>query len=129
MLTSLCVVQFTTLKDQSLIHQEAFIDGKWVSPKDGATIKVTSKFRTSAWTQPDLNPRPIDPATTEVLGAVPELGVTEAIAAIEAAGAAFKTWSKTTAKVCLLRRGTSFLAIAYEDSASPASSRHLEKVL
>ncbi|KAG9019689.1 succinate semialdehyde dehydrogenase NADP+ linked [Tulasnella sp. 427] len=71
---------FTSLKDPSLIRQEAFIDGKWVSPKGDATIRVTN------------------PATTEVLGSVPDLGVEEAQLAINAAGSAFKSWSKTTAK-------------------------------
>jgi len=42
-----------------------------------------------------------DPANDEVLGTVPEMGVAETKAAIDAAAAAFKTWSKTTAKVCL----------------------------
>ena len=41
----------------------------------------------------------VDPATTEELGTVPELGLAEAKEAINAASRAFKTWSKTTAKV------------------------------
>jgi succinate-semialdehyde dehydrogenase / glutarate-semialdehyde dehydrogenase len=40
----------------------------------------------------------LDPATDEVLGSIPEMGVEEAQAAIDSAGEAFKTWSKTTAK-------------------------------
>ncbi|KAG9045492.1 succinate semialdehyde dehydrogenase NADP+ linked [Tulasnella sp. UAMH 9824] len=71
---------FASLKDPSLIRQDAFIDGKWVSPKGDATIKVTN------------------PATTEVLGTVPDFGVEETRVAIDAAGSAFKSWSKTTAK-------------------------------
>ena len=43
----------------------------------------------------------IDPATTEELGTVPEMGLEETKEAIEAASKAFKTWSKTTGKVCL----------------------------
>ena len=42
-----------------------------------------------------------DPATTEELGTVPEMGLEETKEAIDAASKAFKTWSKTTAKVCL----------------------------
>ena len=41
----------------------------------------------------------IDPATTEELGTVPEMGLEETKEAIEAASKAFKTWSKTTGKV------------------------------
>lgn len=37
--------QFASLKDPSLIRQDAFIDGKWVSPKGDAVIKVTSEYR------------------------------------------------------------------------------------
>ncbi|KAG8924850.1 succinate semialdehyde dehydrogenase NADP+ linked [Tulasnella sp. 408] len=72
--------RFASLKDPSLIRQDAFIDGKWVSPKGDAIIKVTN------------------PATTEVLGTVPDFGVEETRVAIDAAGSAFKSWSKTTAK-------------------------------
>ena len=42
-----------------------------------------------------------DPATTEELGTVPELGLEDTKHAIDAASKAFKTWSKTTAKVRL----------------------------
>ena len=38
-------------------------------------------------------------ATTEELGTVPELGLEDTKHAIDAASKAFKTWSKTTAKV------------------------------
>lgn len=40
-----------------------------------------------------------DPATAEELGTVPEMGLAETKEAIDAASKAFKTWSKTTAKV------------------------------
>ncbi|TBU36821.1 Aldehyde/histidinol dehydrogenase [Dichomitus squalens] len=68
------------LKESSLIHNQAYIDGKWVSAKEGGVIKVTN------------------PATTEELGTVPELGLEETKQAIDAASKALKTWSKTTAK-------------------------------
>ena len=42
----------------------------------------------------------VDPANLEEIGTVPDMGLTETKEAIEAAAAAFKTWSKTTAKVC-----------------------------
>nr|VWO98109.1 Adenylate cyclase [Ganoderma boninense] len=68
------------LKESSLIRHQAFIDGKWVDANEGAVIKVTN------------------PATTEELGTVPEMGLAETKQAIDAASKAFKTWSKTTAK-------------------------------
>lgn len=43
--------------------------------------------------------RSSDPATREELGTVPEMGIEETKDAINAAGEAFVTWSKTTAKV------------------------------
>lgn len=43
--------------------------------------------------------RSSDPATKEELGTVPEMGIEETKDAIKAAGEAFVTWSKTTAKV------------------------------
>ncbi|KAG8760600.1 succinate semialdehyde dehydrogenase NADP+ linked [Ceratobasidium sp. 428] len=71
---------FSGVKDQSLIKNQAFIAGQWVDAKDGGKIKVTN------------------PATGEVLGTVPELGVEDTKKAIQHAAEAFKTWSKTTAK-------------------------------
>ncbi|KAH9854802.1 succinate-semialdehyde dehydrogenase [Lenzites betulinus] len=68
------------LKDASLIRTQGFIDGKWVDAKEGGVIKVTN------------------PATSEELGSIPEMGVAETKEAIDAAAKAFKTWSKTTAK-------------------------------
>ncbi|CAE6429627.1 unnamed protein product [Rhizoctonia solani] len=71
---------FSAVKDQSLLKYQAFIAGQWVDAKDGGKIKVTN------------------PATGEVLGTVPELGVEETKKAIQVADEAFKSWSKTTAK-------------------------------
>jgi acyl-CoA reductase-like NAD-dependent aldehyde dehydrogenase len=45
----------------------------------------------------------LDPATGEELGTVPEMGLEETKEAIDAAGRAFTTWSRTTAKVTDLR--------------------------
>ncbi|KAI1783946.1 Aldehyde/histidinol dehydrogenase [Ganoderma leucocontextum] len=68
------------LKEPSLVHHQAYIDGKWLDANEGAVIKVTN------------------PATAEELGTVPEMGLAETKQAIDAASRAFKTWSKTTAK-------------------------------
>ena len=56
-----------------------FIDGSWQDARSGSTFEVT------------------DPATGEVIGAVPDGGADEARDAIAAAEAAFGTWSTTTA--------------------------------
>jgi succinate-semialdehyde dehydrogenase/glutarate-semialdehyde dehydrogenase len=66
------------VKDKSLFRQSCYIDGAWVNGE--STINVTN------------------PATGEVLGTVPNLGAAETRKAIEAADAAFKTWSKMLAK-------------------------------
>ena len=53
----------------------------------------------SILTKPTLTLNLEDPATTEELGTIPEMGLPETQEAIDAAAAAFKTWGKTTAKV------------------------------
>jgi len=68
------------LKDPSLIKTQGLINGQWIDAKSGGKILVTN------------------PATTEELGSVPEMGLEETKQAINAAGEAFKTWSTTTAK-------------------------------
>ncbi|KAJ8501862.1 hypothetical protein ONZ45_g11995 [Pleurotus djamor] len=68
------------LKDSSLIKNQAFINGKWLDAKDGATISVNN------------------PATNEEIGTIPEMGLEETKEAIDAASTAFQTWGKTTAK-------------------------------
>ncbi|KAF5364154.1 hypothetical protein D9756_000319 [Leucocoprinus leucothites] len=68
------------LKDPSLIKFQGYIDGKWVDAKNEEKITV------------------INPATNEELGTVPDMGLAETQEAIQAAAAAFPSWSKTTAK-------------------------------
>jgi succinate-semialdehyde dehydrogenase/glutarate-semialdehyde dehydrogenase len=68
------------LSDKSLFKSESFINGEWI--KGSKTFKVT------------------DPGTGKTLGEVADHGVEETKQAIEAASTAFKTWRKTTAKVC-----------------------------
>ncbi|OJA20323.1 hypothetical protein AZE42_05446 [Rhizopogon vesiculosus] len=69
-----------SLQDPSLIKNQAYIDGKWMNATEGGTILVTN------------------PATDEELGTVPEMGLAETKSAIAAAGKAFASWGKTTAK-------------------------------
>ncbi|KXN89500.1 Glutarate-semialdehyde dehydrogenase DavD [Leucoagaricus sp. SymC.cos] len=68
------------LKDPSLIKFQGLIGGKWVDAKSGEKISV------------------INPATNEELGTIPEMGLAETQEAIDAAAAAFPSWSRTTAK-------------------------------
>lgn len=64
-----------------LLKAKAFVNGEWVDAKSGKTFEVTN------------------PATTEVIGKVPDMDVTDTQAAIVAANEAFKSWGNTTAKV------------------------------
>ena len=88
------------LKDPSLIRTQGLVNGKWVDGEDGRTISVTS----SVLLPPCLMtladpPHPVDPANNAELGTVPEMTLAQTKEAIAAAGGAFKSWSKTTAKV------------------------------
>ncbi|MCG3864225.1 MULTISPECIES: NAD-dependent succinate-semialdehyde dehydrogenase [unclassified Photobacterium] len=64
----------------SLFKQQAFINGQWSDAFSGKTVNITN------------------PATDEVIGHVPLMGVEETNIAIDAADKAYRLWSKTTAK-------------------------------
>src|SRR5438045_1773028 len=66
------------LKDKSLLKDKCYIDGKWIAAD--ASIEVTN------------------PATADVIVAVPKLGRRETKLAIEAAEKAQKLWAAKTAK-------------------------------
>lgn len=66
------------LNDPSLLCDKCYIDGQWIGSNQ--TFDVTN------------------PATGDVVGSVPDLGVDETRQAIEAANAAFKEWAATPAK-------------------------------
>jgi succinate-semialdehyde dehydrogenase/glutarate-semialdehyde dehydrogenase len=68
------------LTDSDLFRQQCYIDGEWVTTDARAAIEVSN------------------PATGEILGSVPNLGVDETRAAIEAAAAALASWKSRTAK-------------------------------
>jgi len=76
------------LTDPSLLHQQCYVDGTWISAPNGATLAVTN------------------PATGDHLGTVPSLGQAETEAAVAAAHGAFPAWAAKTAKErsILLRR-------------------------
>src|SRR6266849_4727905 len=76
------------LKDARLLREACYVDGAWLTSVTGATTNVDN------------------PATGEILGTVPRLGVAETRAAIVAANQAFPGWSKKTGKerAAVLRR-------------------------
>lgn len=69
-----------TLSDNDLFKQQALINGQWVAPDDLPKIAVTN------------------PATLEVIGHVPNMGVIGAKEAIESSKVALQTWKLKTAK-------------------------------
>ena len=66
------------IKDSSLLREECYINGKWISSDD--RLEVTN------------------PATGDVIASVPKLGQKETAEAIAAADAAMKGWAAKTAK-------------------------------
>lgn len=61
------------------VHDKLYINGQWVAPKGTGKIEV------------------IDPSTEEVCGVVPSGNADDVNAAVAAARAAFKTWSRSSA--------------------------------
>ncbi|MCQ4318735.1 NADP-dependent succinate-semialdehyde dehydrogenase [Stutzerimonas stutzeri] len=68
------------LKDPDLLRHQAYINGQWSDASDGATMEI------------------YNPASGESLGRVPNLGVEQTRAAIEAARIAQPAWRALTAK-------------------------------
>lgn len=68
------------LNDASLLIEQAFINGKWVSADNGKTVAIAN------------------PANAEIIGHVPVMGAKETQAAIEAANKALPAWRALTAK-------------------------------
>ena len=89
------------LKDNSLLKTKAYIDGKWCDANDGTRFDVTN------------------PATGEVIATVPDMGVDETRAAIEAANATWPAWRSKTAKerAAILRKLYFLLMDNQEDLA------------
>jgi succinate-semialdehyde dehydrogenase / glutarate-semialdehyde dehydrogenase len=87
------------LKDKSLLKEQCYIDGKWVS--GAATIDVTN------------------PVNEMIIGTVPKLGKAETTQAIEAAERAQKPWAKKSAKdrSIILRKWFNLMMENQEDLA------------
>jgi len=66
--------------DETLFHQQCYVDGKWLDADDHQAIPVTN------------------PADGGVLGSVPLFGAAETARAIDAAQAALSGWTSKTAK-------------------------------
>ncbi|HUA88576.1 MAG TPA: NADP-dependent succinate-semialdehyde dehydrogenase [Steroidobacteraceae bacterium] len=90
------------LRDPDLLRTRAFVAGEWVDAADGRTHEVTN------------------PASGEVLGTVPVLGVAETRRAIQAAADAFPAWAARTAKerAAILRRWYELLMTNQDDLAT-----------
>ena len=67
------------LNDPTLFRQQAFINGEWIDSQNKETFDVTN------------------PATTKVIGKVPDMGTNETKLAIESANAAWPAWRSKTA--------------------------------
>ncbi|KAF1951727.1 succinic semialdehyde dehydrogenase [Byssothecium circinans] len=68
------------LNDKSLLKEQTYVNGEWISAKSGKTFEVT------------------DPATGKPIGRMPEFDRADTEAAIAAAAAAFPSFRKTTAR-------------------------------
>lgn len=89
------------LKDISLFRQACYIDGKWIEPTSSEVIDVD------------------DPATGEIVGHVPKLGIARVREAVDAAARAFPAWRRRTAKerATVLRRWFELIMANQEDLA------------
>jgi len=89
------------LKDPSLFRQANCVDGKWIEADSGRTIAVKN------------------PATGEVIGEVPALGVAETRRAIEAAHRAQPAWRAMLAKerAAILRKLNDLMLANADDLA------------
>lgn len=87
--------------NSSLIKQSGYINGQWCEADNGATISVTN------------------PATGECLGLVPDMGINETRAAIDAASQALVSWREVAPKerARLLRRWHDLILEHKEDLA------------
>ena len=89
------------LTDARLLRSFSYIGGKWAAASDGATQPVT------------------DPASGQVVGHVAALSGAEAVAAVDAAQAAFAGWSMTLPqdRAAILRRWFDLMMEHKEDLA------------
>ena len=90
-----------TLSNPALFRQACYVDGAWVTARSGATLTVDN------------------PATDDLIGAVPKLGAAETRQAIDAASRAFPAWRKKPGRerAAVLRRWFELMMANQEDLA------------
>jgi succinate-semialdehyde dehydrogenase/glutarate-semialdehyde dehydrogenase len=90
------------LKDPSLLRELCFIDGGWSAADSGAALDVKN------------------PATSQKLGSIPNMGAAETRRAIAAASAALPAWRARTAKerAVIMRRWFELMMQHQEDLAT-----------
>jgi succinate-semialdehyde dehydrogenase / glutarate-semialdehyde dehydrogenase len=90
-----------SLRDMSLLREQAFVGGRWESAANGQTKQV------------------FNPATGQLIGTVPNLGAAETRRAIEAAEKALPDWRARTGKerAQVLRRWFDLMMANQEDLA------------
>ncbi|MEO6280313.1 NAD-dependent succinate-semialdehyde dehydrogenase [Roseateles sp.] len=101
-----------TIQHDDLLPGRNFIGGQWQEAQEGRRFDVT------------------DPATDAVFATVPDSGAADALAALEAAHAAFATWRAVPAKqrAQILRRWND-LILAHQDDLGRLISREQGKPL
>jgi succinate-semialdehyde dehydrogenase / glutarate-semialdehyde dehydrogenase len=89
------------LKDPSLWKEQGLVAGKWSPADSGLSTAI------------------LNPATSEKLGSVPDMGAAETRRAIEAASAALPAWSKKTAaeRAKIMRRWFDLMIANVDDLA------------
>jgi len=90
------------LKDRELFREQCLIDGRWLPADEGGALPVRN------------------PATSEQLGTIPNMGAAETRRAIEAAARALPAWGARTAKdrATLLRRWFDLITQNEQDLAT-----------
>ncbi len=90
------------LKDATLLREQCLIDGRWSAADNGAIIEVKN------------------PATTQTLGSIPNMGAPETRRAIAAASAALPAWKARTAKerALIMRRWFNLMMDHQDDLAT-----------
>ena len=91
-----------TLKDPSLLRQQAYLNGVWCAADSGSTIAVHN------------------PATGALLGTVPDMGAAETGRAITAASEAFPAWRQLLARErsAILRKWYELMLANLDDLAA-----------
>ena len=99
--TTAAVQKDLRLKNPELLRTQAFVAGEWQDADDGRTFGVR------------------DPATGDLLAAVPLMGAAETRRAVEAADRAWKSWRAQTAKdrAAILRRWCELMLANADDLA------------